>query len=266
MTEDPCPPKGASIYTWMYRQGLKGRKIEDVVSEVYANGHFIRGKDEQNFWNGVHNRQLYQGSQSALMIPSELRSKTTPYSDYPIHPYLDQPEIANRWVPMDKNMRPMIRWSLGCMSLSDAQHFSRVFRGKVVKSKYVSENLKGTKLIAIDVDGDHEGELDIDVIEAFAPLMDLTASFYKRDIVLDHVSPDSYDLKLLALPTSYHLIFSVDRLIPTMHFPEAHIDIVGNTANSLRHCKNKIYNGLKPSSMTDEIWNYMLDYIERRKG
>ena len=266
MAGDPCPPKGGSIYTWMYRQGLKGRKIEDVVSEVYANGHLIRAKDERNFWNGVHNRQLYQGPQSVLSIPSELRSKTMPYSKYPVHPYLDQPEIANRWVPMDENMHPMIRWSLGCMSLSDAQHFSKVHRGRVIESRYVSENLKGTRLIAIDVDGDHESELDIDVIETFAPLMDLTASFYKRDIVLDYVTPDAYDLRLLSLPTSYHLIFSVDRLIPTMHFPEARVDIVGNTANSLRHCKDKIYNGLKPSPMTDEIWNYMLDYIERRKG
>lgn len=266
MADDPCPPKGSSIYTWMYRQGLKGRRIEDVASEVRANGHLIREKDERNYWNGMHNRQLYQGPRSVLSIPGGLRSKAAPYSEYPAHPYLGQPEIANRWVPMDKDMHPMIRWSLGCMSLSEAQHFSKFKHGRYVESEYVSENLKGTRLIAIDVDGDHEGELDIDVIETFAPLMDLTASFYKRDMVIDYVEPDAYSLRLLSLPTSYHLIFSVDRLIPTMHFPEARIDVVGNTANSLRHCKDKIYNGLKPSPMTDEIWNYMLDYIERRKG
>lgn len=266
MSNDPCPPKGGSIYTWMYRQGLKGRDLGDVISEIVANGHAIREKDERNYWNGMHNRQLYQGPRSVLSIPVGMRSRAMRYSDYPMHPYLGQPEIANRWVPMDADMHPMIRWSLGCMCLSDAKHFSKLSHGRFIEASYVSENLKGTKLIAIDVDGDHDGELDIDAIETFAPLMDLTASFYKRDIVLDHVEPGAYDLRILSLPTSYHLIFSVDRLIPTMHFPAAHVDVVGNTANSLRHCKDKIYNGLKPSPMTDEIWDYMLDYIERRKG
>ena len=50
-----------------------------------------------------------------------------------------------------------------------------------------------------------------------------------------------------------------------MHFPEAHIDIVGNRRNSLRYMKDKRWNGLQPIEMTDEIWHELQEFVKNRK-
>ena len=65
-------------------------------------------------------------------------------------------------------------------------------------------------------------------------------------------------------PVSFHLSFMVDRVIPTMHFPKAHIDIIGNQVNSLRYLKTKRWNGMVPMMMTAKIWNEITDYIRMR--
>ena len=49
-----------------------------------------------------------------------------------------------------------------------------------------------------------------------------------------------------------------------MHFPKAHIDIIGNQVNSLRYLKTKSWNGMVPMRMTAKIWNEITDYIKIR--
>lgn len=151
----------------------------------------------------------------------------------------------------------MIKWSQGCMTLTDA----RAVRG----CEYLAENLRGTRLVVIDVDGDHGDGLDVEALRFFARWRDETCCHDKPRLVIDAAGDTAYDLATLSLPTSYHLTFSVDRVIPTMHFPFAHMDLVGNQRNSLRYFKDKLWNGLPPMPMTRETWDMVFDYVERRQ-
>lgn len=249
------PAAGQSIYYWMYRQGLQQRPIEDVISEALLAGHDIRNKDYRNYWNGWYRHDLHFSRRDML---GQMSAHNGPmaYGDYPDHPYLGQPEIQNCFVPCSKDNRPLIRWGRGTMTLADAE----AWPGCV----YLAENMMGAQRIVIDVDGDHGGQLDIDAIRFFDRYREMTCCHEKPDIVLD-VDEGPWDLHTACLPTSYHLTFGVTKVIPTMHFPKAHVDIVGNQRNSLRYFKNKRYNGLPPLMMDDKIWLEITDYIERRQ-
>ena len=253
------PQPGESIYLWMYRQGLRQRPLDEVVMDLMVTGHSIRPKDVRNYWNGWYRHDLYHGDGKAMVAPEQLvKPGPLRYEDYPVHPYLGQPEILNCFVPCDAGNKPLIRWSRGTMSLADA----RAWPG----CRYLAENMKGAQRIVIDVDGDHGEQLDLQVIEFFDRYRELTCCHVKPDIVFDwyieHEGHCSLDLYEACLPTSFHLTFGVDRVVPTMHFPKAHVDIVGNRANSLRYFKNKIYNGLPPLMMDGEIWDEVMDFIE----
>lgn len=253
------PGPGESIYLWMYRQGLRQRPLDQVVMDLMATGHSIRPKDLRNYWNGWYRHDLYHGESKTVIAPEQvLKSGPLRYTDYPPHPYMGKPEILNCFVPCGGDNRPLIRWSRGTMSLADA----RAWPG----CAYLAENMKGAQRIVIDVDGDHGGDLDLQVIEFFDRYRETTCCHTKPNIVFDwymeHGEHWCGELYEACLPTSYHLTFGVDRVIPTMHFPKAHVDIVGNRANSLRYFKNKVYNGLPPLMMSEEIWDEVMDFIE----
>jgi len=252
-----------SIYFWMYRQGRRGVPIQDVMRALNEAGVEARNKDIQNYSNGLaklnrHNEDVF----SLLNCYSQARGKSydTVYSDFPKHPYLDEPEIEDRWVPCNKDNKPMIKWSQGCWSKVDAQ--------AKLGQKYLAENLKGTKHIVIDIDGDHGypmRPIDIDAIMYFMDLTTKTHCMSKPKLVYDCEPDITWDLNLLTMPVSYHLTFSVDKVIPTMHFPNAHVDVIGNQANSLRYFKNKLWNEMNPIPMTDEIWNYIMGYVKLKE-
>lgn len=255
------PGPDESIYLWMYRQGLRQRPIDDVVMDLMASGHDIRAKDLRNYWNGWYRHDLYHGGGRAMACPdSVMGNRVLGYSDYPVHPYLGKPEIQNCFVPCSAENKPMIRWSRGTMTLADA----RAWPGSV----YLAENMKGAQRIVVDVDGDHGDDLDLEAIAFFSRYMDMTCCHSKPEIVFDwmveHDGEWVGDLAMADLPVSYHLTFGVDRVIPTMHFPRAHVDIVGNRVNSLRYFKNKEYNGLPPLMMDDGIWSEIMGFIEGR--
>lgn len=251
-------PNG-SIYHWMYKQGLKHVDLTDIEIAVKALGIGIREKDYANYWNGYYNSDLYKSDIFMLkrgnsqLVSSSVKFFDAPYSSYPEHPYLDMPEIENRWVPCNGNNKPMIQWSQGCMTLADAK--------AKVGQVYLGENLKGCKFIVIDCDGDHdEGRFDWDTIEFLWKFSKVTHCLMKPKMIRDYKGAPNINR-----PASFHITFAVDRIIPTMHFPYAHIDIVGNEKNSLRYIKNKIWNGLNPIPMTDEIWGQLQQYIKQRK-
>lgn len=259
-----CPGPGESIYFWMYRQGLSQRPLEEVVIDCMLAGRNIRPKDLRNYWNGWYRHDLMFGdafSMDAANIMLAEEHGPMRYPDYPEHPYIRQPEIEERWVPCSATNKPMIKWSQGCMSKADAE----AWPGQV----YLAENLKGTKTIVIDVDGDHGDMIDLDTIRFFDRYRNITSTLEKPDLVFDWFVDNSDewagDLHTAMLPVSYHLTFLVDRIIPTMHFRKAHVDIIGNKANSLRYIKNKKYNGVMPMWMTEEIWDEIMGYIEDKE-
>lgn len=239
-----------SIYFWMYTMGLKQVDLDEIKVACFAAGKTIRDKDYQNYWNGYYNSDLYHGRGNEDIFMLKRRNTgfscdffNTEYFDYPDHPYLTLPDVQNRWVPCSKDNKPMIKWSNGCMSIAEA----KAYKDQV----YLAENLKGTKLIVIDCDGDHGDELDLE-----------TVYFLNRWRNDTHclTRPDEDDPAI-----SFHLMFMVDKIIPTMHFPYAHIDIVGNRKNSLRYWKNKKWNHVSPIPMSGDRWKELQDYIKYRK-
>lgn len=240
-----------SIYHWCYKEGLKHTDLDEVSRAVMQAGKQMRDKDVQNYWNGWYNSDLYLGENkhSILDLDRWPRSSNTffemQYSEYPDHPYKDNPEIQNRWVPCSIEGRPLIKWSQGCMMKAEAQ----CYRG----CKCLAENLKGSHHIAIDIDGDHGDDLDMDVINFGYGMSIMTETWLK---------PENNE----GISPSMHLLFEVDHVIPTMHFANAHIDIIGNEKNSIRYLKTKVSNGIPMLKMTDEIWNVIVDYIRRKEN
>lgn len=255
-------PEG-SIYFWMYKQGLKHVPFSTVMNDLRRNGKAIRDKDIENYWNGWHNSDLYHGAgkEDIFMLTRNQRPKASGenyfemgYLDYPLHPYLDYPEVQNRWVPCSMENKPMIKWGNGCLTIADAKaHKDQV---------YLAENLKGTKLMVIDCDGDHDDKLDMQTVAFLYRYTTQTHALFKPKLVNQY---EGYEETGCTVPASFHLTFRVGRIIPTMHFPYAHIDIVGNQRNSLRYWKNKQWNGIEPAMMTPEIWNELKKYIRYRK-
>lgn len=245
-------PEG-SIYFWMYEQGLKHIDLEKIISACHHVGKNVRGKDVENYWNGYHRSDLYHSdaAEDIFMLTRTKRETSASgnffdirYSEYPTHPYVGMPEIQNRWIPCNKANKPMIKWGNGCMVMADAVAYTN--------QVYLAENVKGCQFIVVDCDGDHDKEnLDMETVRFLGQFRSMTHCLTKP-------TDDG-------VPLSFHLTFSVDRIIPTMHFPYAHIDIVGNRRNSLRYWKNKKWNGIAPAKMTDDIWSLLQEYIKHRK-
>jgi len=249
-----------SIYFWMYGQGLRHTPLRDVVSQCAAASKEIREKDFANYWRGWYNHELYHGERDVLSLagikPDFLLAE---WEDYPEHPYDGCPEVEARWVPCSAEGKPLIRWGSGCMTRTDAW----VYPG----SASLAENMKGTHAIVIDCDGDHDG-LDLDVVECLLPLTRMTHTLSKPKKIREYRDYDAKQERmerLAAFPASFHLTFTVDKVVPTMHFPSAHMDIVGNQRNSIRYRKDKVWNGMQMTPMTHDIWEYLKAYVERRE-
>ena len=249
-----------SLYYWCYTMGLKHVDLTELAGSVALSGKELREKDIQNYWNGWYRSDT--GSKPVFSIgKTAVRQREywdMRWTDYPIHPYLGMPEFEQRWVPCDDTLRPLIRWSEGCMQKVDAE----CMRGCSV----LGENMLATKMIVIDCDGDHDKEmLDLDAIRYLSRFIPQTHSLAKPKTVSEY-GPLPFGAEDIAYqPASFHLTFAVDRVVPTMHFPKAHIDIVGNKRNSLRFWKNKVWNGLEPTPMTDEIWESIKQYIRSKE-
>lgn len=239
-----------SIYYWCYIQGLRHVDIAEVAAAVTLAGKQMRGKDVQNYWNGYYNSDLNSGPRKHSILDirsSDLLVDATrkKFSEYPMNPYAGKPEVPCRWVPCSAEGKPLIRWGSGCLLRSEAECR--------LGCKGLAENLKGCQHIAIDIDGDHDPDnIDWDVL-AFGEVM--------AEYTEAHMKPPNEHGKV----TSMHLLYRTDRVVPTMHFPAAHIDIIGNEKNSIRYLKNKVPNGNAMMQMDDAAWQRIMDYIKSRE-
>lgn len=239
-------PEG-SLYLWMYRQGLRRADIGAIEDAVHEAGRMLRQKDVDNYWNGWYKSTMSEGrwDRDILSLGPTARQRYPELSDFPEHPYPDAPNPPCRWVPVGPNGTPLIKWSRGCMMRSEAS----AWRGACG----IAENLVGCKFIAIDFDGDHGDELDMDCIAMASMLSGFSCAWSKPDFV-DGMSK------------SVHVLFRTDRVMPTMHFPEAHIDIIGNEKNSIRYLKNKTCNNIRMSEMTPDLWKFLMEYIRGKES
>lgn len=232
-----------SLYLWMYRQGLARYTWDEVALCLMRHRREARDKDWVNYWNGWFQQELYGRTNRMADAMGHMGSRLMAYSMYPVSPYEDSPEVENRWVPCNSENRPMVKWGKGCMTKADAMAMS----GQV----FLAENLLGTKMLVIDVDGDHNNQVDQETLDFFGPMRDITHC-------LSRPGPEPC--------LSYHLTFATDRVIPTMHFPMAHVDVIGNMRNSLRYRKDKTYNGMPMRMMDEALWDSIKNYLERRQA
>jgi len=255
-----------SIYFWMYNEGLKHTPIEEIQEACAAAHVDIRPKDMQNWVNGWMRSDRTTGVKPSGN-PAFVKGKNyfnTELYEYPENPSMAIGERTDCWVPCSSQNKPLIKWSQGCMSKEDAISY--------YGSCYLGENMKDLHHIVIDCDGDHNG-LHLDTIRFLAKYRDKTHCLNKPKMLTDYpeyystvMNEGGYQEDEFFLPASFHLTFMTDRWIPTMHFPNAHIDIVGNRNNSLRYWKNKWWNKLSPLQLTPEIWNDIRDFIGRKEN
>lgn len=247
----------ASVYFDMYRWGLKQIPLQDIEEACKSVGKFLRKKDVENYWRGYYKSNRNSGffNINRKEYPVAVDKLDHELSAWPEHPYIGQPEIEQRWVPCNDINKPMIKWSNGCLNQTDALAWPH--------SVYLAENLRHTRFIVIDCDGDHDdNDLDLETIMFLSSYLDKTHAMVKPKLVWEY---DGYNGTGIEIPASFHLTFVTDRIIPTIHAPEAHIDILGNETNQLRYYKKKLWNGMEPIMMTKEIWNDIRGYCKRRK-
>lgn len=266
MARIPAPVPEGSIYFWMYEQGLKGCELPEVELALAAAQKHARLKDLENFWRGWYNHRLYRSGSDDLLDMSGLVRPTIAstanefldkaWDEYEDHPFLYKPDVELRYVPCSIENKPMIKWGEGCMSLADARAMSRAC--------YLAENLYGTQRIVVDCDGDHDERLDFDTIDFLWDMAERTGTHVlsKPKNVCEYPGYEGMGMR----PASFHLTFFVDKVVPTMHFPWCHIDVVGNKRNSLRYFKNKQWNGRQPAYMTSEVWDELRRFVKGRKG
>lgn len=256
-----------SVYMQMYKWGLRHIPLEDIERAVMLAGKNLRKKDVQNYWNGWHNSNLY-GDIGMCDEPFKLvRTRAVPsgesflgmeYGELPEHPYDegDVLEMEKRYVPCSAANKPLIQWSKGCLVYEDALAYSN--------QVYMAENLRGTHLVVVDCDGDHDDEsLDLETIMfLWNRFSGMTHTLMKQKRVCDY---SGYEESGLTMPASFHLTFTTDKMIPKIACPDARIDILGNQNNQLRYFKTKVWNGLGPAPMTAGIWDDLREYAKYRK-
>ena len=226
---------------------------QDGMTRIDPNHYYDR--DAVKYYSDFYQNELYSSKIFDPVVDRDFYNMKL--SDYPVTPYVGLPNPPNRFIPCTENLRPLYKWNRGCYLYDDAAAF--------LNCKVIAENMKGCQFIALDIDGDHDlYDLDLQTIEFGMEYKDKTSCWYKPGLCMEY-DPDLWNREIGFCSRSFHLIFETDRIIPTMHFPHCHIDILGNKNNQLRYLKNKKWNGMEPIKLTHDIWEDIKGYIRDRQ-
>lgn len=247
----------------MYNAGLYAVPEAELFNELARAGKQIRQKDIDNYHRGLDKSYFTDTSTTPASDPrrsfrinannqnntfTNVRLSDLPRSNQ-LHDY------ERRWVPCNADNKPMVRWSENLMTREEAKEYPG--------SVYLAESMVNTPFIVFDIDGDHDDVLHLDLINTFYEMIYQTHALCKTRTVESCIMSDSSEyIPLWDAPTSFHLTFYTDRIIPTKHFTNACIDLLGNQRNQLRYRKTKVWNGVYPVKLTEEIWHEFMRYIE----
>jgi len=188
----------------------------------------------------VQNDVLVNADTKIKVKPQIINPGLLSLSDYPI---LLNPAPLNCFIPCNGENKPMIKWGDGAYTKENLMglHFT-----------YIGINNKGQHRIVIDIDGDHGKNIDEEVIDFGYSWQGITTIMWSPRKLEDGRCP------------SFHIIFRTNREIPTMHFKR--LDIIGNQQNTLQYLKTKKSDGVPMKELTEEDWNKICEFIERRKN
>lgn len=235
---------------WCYTQGLRGVSWDEILSAIAPFGIQPRDKDYRNWEDGMkkHLGETHvleaRGFSTTLMDNIKPKGDPRVIPDLDSYPMLDERDVGyedTRWVPCNRDNKPLVKWSEIRCTLNEA----RLWPG----ARYLAENLKGCHWIVLDFDVDHDKN---------------NINWELREFGLELLN--SHPTQALYKPNwmGFHLTYWTDREIRTKHLPHICIDICGNskaTNGQLRYFKTKQTNDIRSTGLlTDEIWSKLQRY------
>lgn len=234
-----------SPYFHMYTCGLMGIPIELVVMECQSKGIALRKKDIKNWENGWFKHNHSNKIEFNINTPAILEYESTTLDSF-----CDMPDqwraCDKRWFPCTHENKPMQPW--GYQADFTPQLWNKVDAQAISPCGWVGQNIFHQPFIVIDIDGVGHGTRDEQAIEFGTAL---------RHQTLCYEDPNKLG--------SFHLYFKTRKIIPIRHFSYAKIDLMGNATNAAVYMKNKKSNGVPMDTLTEEVWQYILNYVNKRK-
>lgn len=257
MVDDLIRPN-ESPYFAMYKLGLAGCSIEEIVDRAMRICLPLREKDIENWKAGRFRRQMSDDGDVDLnpfrkVEATSLRGTVTgkPFDQSMLDDFALFPDewigTSDRFFPCTSENKPMSKW--GWKRGFTPMLYDYASARAISPCGWVGQNMLGQRMVVMDIDGVGHGCRDEQVI-AFGNLF--------RDKTMCMEDP--------AKPGSFHLYFSTDRLIPVRHFPWAKLDLIGNNVNAAAYLKNKVSNGLPMAQLDDRTWKMLMDYQLFRKN
>ena len=243
---DFIKPNG-SIYAAMFRAGKYGIPFEDCESICDYYGINIRAKDVRSWTDGANVGVRIKSAMNSLsprITTVNTRKQFPKLTDFPVD--FNTTIMHKSFFPCNWENKPMQKWGYSegfdpeLMDISSALLLSDV--------GFIGFNMLMQNFIVIDIDGVGHGDKDEQVIKWGRKWSSQTETWEDPHKV-----------------GSFHLYFLTNRLIPTMHYPEAKIDILGNAKNTACYRKNKQSNGRPMMYLTSAIWKDLMDYVQSRK-
>lgn len=242
-------PPNTSPYLNMYRAGLMGYTLDEVLSRLTSIGIVARDKDIANWHNGNFKCSLRGRTLDFMQVPTRTQDEDffqMKLSDYPKFPP-NWMGCRNRFFPCNYEGKPMQRWGYkpgqelpALYDLASAKALS--------ETGLVGQNMCYQPFIVLDIDGVGHGTCDTEVIS-------FGNQFKFQTLTMEDPNKKG----------SYHLYFKTDRIIQLRHFPYAKLDLMGNNTNAAVYLKHKLPNGLPMAELTQQVWDKLIYYLRSRK-
>lgn len=240
---------GESPYFAMYRCGLNGIPLDDVLDHLRQLNIPVREKDIRNYNDGSFKRSFVRPQSNfnpTIKKPTAaqqvMQSKLSDLKKLPD----GWKGTDKRWFPCSWDNKPMMKWGYSKDYIPSL--YTRDAAIALSDCGYVGQNMYAQPFIVIDIDGEGHGTFDERTIAWGEKYRNITECW-------SHPSK----------PGSFHLYFSTPHIVPISHFPYAHIDLMGNQTNAAVYTKVKQSNGINRLMLTDDIWNDLKTYVNMRK-